>query len=126
MSCASPAPYGSEQEQIVDLRKRVGTLVAVHRRRRGLTQQRLAEMTEMSPDMISRIETGGTGLRFPTIEKLSTALEIDPAQLFIADPVPGRDMRRPLIELTVVLAALSDNDLAWVSDLLGTALKTRR
>lgn len=110
----------------MDLRKRVGTLVAVHRRRRGLTQQRLAELTDMSPDMISRIETGGTGLSFPTIEKLSAALEIDPAQLFIVDHISGRDMRRPLVELTVMLAALSDNDLAWVSELLATALKTRR
>lgn len=110
----------------MDLRKRVGILVANHRRARGFTQQRLAELTGMSPDMISRIETGGTGLRFPTIEKLAEALQIDPAQLFIVDPVPGRDMRRPLVELTVKLSALSDSDLAWVSDLLTSALKTRR
>ena len=120
------APYGWCREQIVDFLKRVGTLVAVHRRRRGLTQQRLAEMTNMSPDMISRIETGGTGLRFPTIEKLSAALEIDPAQLFMLDPVPDRDMRRLLVELTVRLGALSDADLAWVSELLTSALKARR
>lgn len=110
----------------MDLRKRVGILVANHRRARGFTQQRLAELTGMSPDMISRIETGGTGLRFPTIEKLAEALQIDPAQLFIVDPAPGRDMRRPLVELTARLSALSDSDLAWVSDLLTSALKTRR
>ena len=110
----------------MDLRKRVGTLVGVHRRRRNLTQQQLADRIDMSPDMISRIETGGTGLRFPTIEKLAAALEIDPAELFIADPVPGRDMRRPLVDLTVRLAALSDSDLAWVGELLTSALKARR
>ncbi|TGX54778.1 XRE family transcriptional regulator [Sphingomonas gei] len=110
----------------MDLRKRVGNLVALHRRRRGLTQQALADMIEMSPDMISRIETGGTGLRFPTIEKLAEALEVDPAELFIVDPAPGRDMRRPLIELTVRLSGLSDSDLAWVSELLTSALKGRR
>ena len=110
----------------MDLRKRVGSLVSLHRRRRGLTQQRLADMVDISPDMISRIETGGTGLRFPTIEKLSAALEIDPAELFIVDPVPHRDMRRPLIDLTIRLSALSDSDLAWVSELLTSALKARR
>lgn len=109
----------------MDLRKRVGNLVALHRRRRGLTQQNLADMIGMSPDMISRIETGGTGLRFPTIEKLSEALEIDPAALFIVDPVPGRDMRKPLVDITVRLSALSDSDLAWVSDLLTSALRSR-
>lgn len=109
----------------MDLRKRVGTLVAVHRRRRGLTQQRLADLAGMSPDMISRIETGGTGLRFPTIEKLSAVLEIDPAQLFIVDADPGRDMRGPLLDLTVRLAALSETDIVWVSELLTAALKAR-
>ncbi|MEQ1515981.1 MAG: helix-turn-helix transcriptional regulator [Usitatibacteraceae bacterium] len=110
----------------MDLRKRVGSLVAIHRRRRGLTQQALADMIDMSPDMISRIETGGTGLRFPTIERLASALEIDPAELFIVDPVPGRDMRKPLVELTLRLSSLSDSDLAWVDELLTSALKARR
>jgi transcriptional regulator with XRE-family HTH domain len=76
--------------------------------------------------MISRIETGGTGLSFPTIEKLAGALQIDPAELFIVDPIPGRDMRRPLLDLAAKLSALSDSDLAWVSELLASALKTRR
>ena len=110
----------------MDLQKRVGKLVARHRRERGLTQQRLSEKIGMSPDMISKIETGGTGVRFSTIEKLSHALNIDPAELFIVNPVPGRDMRPALIDLTVRLSQLSDTDLVWVSDLLRTALRDQR
>ena len=107
------------------LRKRFGSLVAVHRRRHGWTQQDLAERTGMSPDMISRIETGGSGARFNTIEKLAAALAVDPAAFFMVD---GRsaDLRRPLIDITTTLASLNENDLAWVSELLATALKARR
>ena len=57
----------------MDLRMRVGTLVAAHRRQRGLTQQQLSDRIGMSADMVSRIETGGTGLRFTTIEKLAAS-----------------------------------------------------
>lgn len=110
----------------MDLRQRFGTLVAIHRRRRGWTQQELADRTDMSADMISRIETGGTGARFNTIEKLAAALETDPAGFFILDPVPGRDMRRQLVELTARLGSLPDSELAWVDDLLTSALKGRR
>ncbi len=109
----------------MDLRKRFGTMVAVHRRELGWTQQELADRTGMSPDMISRIETGGSGARFNTVEKIASALDVDPAALFAADARP-KSLRRPLVDLTVTLAALSDSDLAWVTDLLTSALKARR
>ena len=107
------------------LRKRFGSLVAVHRRRLGWTQQDLAERTGMSPDMISRIETGGSGARFNTIEKLAAALEVDPAAFFLVNAGSG-DLRRPLLDLTTTLASLTDNDLAWVTELLAIALKARK
>lgn len=107
----------------MDLRKRVGGLVAAHRRSRGLTQQKLSELVGMSPDMISRIETGGTGIRFSTIEKLAKALDVDPAELFTVNTIHGRDMRRLLVDLTATLSSLSDRELVWVSDLLRCALK---
>lgn len=110
---------------MIALRKRFGSLVAVHRRRHGWTQQDLADRAGMSPDMISRIETGGSGARFNTIEKLAAALGVDPAAFFLVDARSG-ELRRPLIELTNTLASLTDKDLAWVSELLATALKTRK
>lgn len=109
----------------MDLRKRFGSLVGAHRRRRGYTQQRLADLTAMSADMISRIETGGTGVTFPTIEKLARALQVDPAELFILDPSPGSDRRPAMIDLTARLAKLDDGDLRWAADLLEAALRSK-
>lgn len=111
--------------EIEDLRKRFGRLVAANRRRRGLTQHQLAEAAGLSDDMIARIETGATGARFPTIEKIATALVIDPAELFTPDLKSGAHARTALTNVTSRLSALSDRDLAWLSGLLDAALKRR-
>ena len=108
-----------------DLRKRFGRLVNANRRRCELTQQQLADATGISIDMINRIERGVTGARFPNIEKLAVALNVDPAELFTADLPAGAGQRRALTDITSRLSTLSDRDLAWVDHLLDAALKTR-
>lgn len=108
-----------------DLRKRFGRLLAAHRRRRGLTQEALAEAAEVSPDTIAKIETGVTGARFPVIERLATALEIDPAELFTTEIPAGAIRRGTFAEISTSLAQLTEGDLAWVRNLLDAAL-TRR
>lgn len=107
----------------MDLRSRFGNLLAGHRRRLGLTQEALSAATGISPDMLSRIETGGTGVSFKTIEALARALHIDPAQLFVWEPTPGSDFRSPLIDLTARLTKLSDDELLRASEILEVAMR---
>lgn len=111
---------------MVDLRKRFGSLVAVHRRRIGLTQEVLAEKAGISVDMISKIETGATGARFPVIERLADALGVDPAELFTSEIPGGAINRGPLVDLTTQLAGLSEIDLRWISGVIEAALRSRR
>lgn len=108
-----------------ELRKRFGRLVAAHRRHRGLTQEALVRATDLSVDMIARVETGGTGASFPTIERLAEALHVDPAELFTPDLPKGALQRRPFTDVTARLAPLSDKDLVWVGAVLDAALKPR-
>ena len=75
--------------------------------------------------MVARIEVGKTGVRFASIERLANALEVDPAELFIADPDPSRTMRGPLLNVTARLSRLSDRELAWIDMLLDAALSPR-
>ncbi len=110
---------------MTDLRKRFGRLVAVHRRRRGFTQETLAEAAAVSPDTVAKIEVGATGARFPVIERLARALDIDPAELFTTEIPAGAIKRGTFAEISMTLAQLSESDLVWVRDLLRTAL-TRR
>ena len=108
-----------------DLRRRFGRLVAAHRKRLGFTQEVLAGLAELSPDMITRIEAGQTGARFPSIERLAKALRIDPAELFTMD-LPAGSLQSPaLAEITAKLAGLSERDLAWAGNVLDAALKSR-
>jgi transcriptional regulator with XRE-family HTH domain len=108
-----------------DLRKRFGHLVAAHRKRQGLTQQRLADAAILSKDMIARIEAGATGARFPSIERLSLALNVDPAELFTPDLPRGQFRRAKFTNLTARLAKLSDPELDWLDAILAAALRPK-
>ncbi len=110
---------------MVDLRKRFGRLVSAHRRRIGLTQEALAEKAGVSVDMISKIETGATGARFPVIERLSGALSVDPAELFTTEVPGGAINRGALTDLTTQLAGLSPTELRWITGVIEAALRSR-
>ena len=108
-----------------ELRKRFGHLVAAHRRRQGLTQQKLADAARLSPDMIARIEAGTTGARFPSIERLSEALQVDPAELFTPDLPKGALRRTKVTDMIARLTKLSDPELEWLDAVLAAALKPK-
>lgn len=108
-----------------DLRKRFGRLVAAHRRRAAMTQEQLAEAASISVDMISKIETGATGARFPVIERLAGALGVDPAELFTTEIPKGAINRGQLVDLTTLLAGLSASDLRWIGGVVDAALRSR-
>lgn len=105
-----------------DLRRRFGRLVAAHRRRSGLSQEALAELAGVSRDMITKLEAGASGARFPVIEKLAMALKVDPAELFTASLKPEMTSKA-YADLVARLAGLSEADLLWAKELLETALR---
>ena len=111
---------------MTDLRKRFGRLVAAHRRRVGLTQEALAEAADLSVDMISKIEVGASGARFPVIERLASVLKVDPAEFFTTEIASGAVKRKAFNELSLRLVDLPDSDLAWISGLLDAAFRPRR
>lgn len=104
------------------LRTQFGRLVSAKRRERGWTQDQLSEHAQISVDMISRIEAGTTGARFTTIDKLASALEVEPEEFFS----PKGALDRPKLNVIVTrLARLSDDDLDWLDDVLAAVLKHR-
>lgn len=96
--------------------------VAAQRRRIGITQEALADKAGVSVDMISKIETGATGVRFPVIERLAEALGVDPAELFTTEIPGGAINRGPLTNLITQLAGLSPGDLHWITGVVEAAL----
>lgn len=110
---------------VTELMKRFGGLVALHRKRMGMTQVQLSDACGISVDMIVRLEGGGTGVRFPNIQRLADALQVDPAELFSSEVPTGKFARSNLNRLITRLTALSDADLQLVSELIDVAVKAR-
>ena len=66
------------------------------RRKRGLSQEQLAEKAEISRSLISAIEAPGLAKSFSldVFFNLADALDIDPADLIDASVFPDRIMRK--------------------------------
>ena len=65
-----------------ELMKTFGKRVALVRKSKGLTQQRLAESIGMSVVAIAYIETGKRWARLGTLNKIAKSLKVDIAILF--------------------------------------------
>jgi len=108
-----------------ELKRTFGRLLAVHRRRKRLTQQQLAENAGLSVDTIAKLESGTTGASFTTIEALAQALQVEPAEFFTALPQGGGTANGTLLEITMRLAALPEAELLWLRKLIDAALRPR-
>lgn len=64
------------------LRKIFGKNVKYYRFKNNMTQEKLAELTDLSPRYISNIENGGGNVSLDTIELIAEALEIESIDLF--------------------------------------------
>lgn len=80
---------------MTELSKRFGEVVAQTRKRRGLSQERLGELTNLHRDTIRRVENDKAskdGPTLDTIERLARGLEIYPSELLaLADGSEERD-----------------------------------
>lgn len=65
---------------------RANHFVKEWRKKRGLTQERLAERTPFSPGAISQLETGRTSYTQDMIEALADAMELKPGDLISRNP----------------------------------------
>lgn len=67
---------------MTDLRNTVGDRIRAIRKAKGLTQQQLAERSNLDDAYIGAVERGERNFTIDTLEKIVTALQIQPAQLF--------------------------------------------
>ena len=65
-----------------DLKEKFGARIKELREKRGLSQEKLAELVCMESRHISRIETGKSFTTIENIEKIANALEVDINMLF--------------------------------------------
>lgn len=66
----------------MNLRNTVGSRIRTIRKAKGLTQQKLAELSELDDAYIGSVERGERNFSIDTLEKIVKALEIQPTVLF--------------------------------------------
>jgi len=65
-----------------------------NRRKRGLTQEKLAETVGISTHYLAMLETARNFPTSDTLERLAAALEIPVYELFIVDPSPREELEQ--------------------------------
>lgn len=82
-----------------DIRQLLGKRIRELRKRRGLTQEKLAEVIGIEPRNLLKIENAQTFPRVQTIQKLMMILECTPNELFTFEHLINIDsMRAKVIE----------------------------
>ena len=69
------------------LKESVGQRIKQLRKRKNLTQEKLAELIDICPRQVSRLECGGNFPSFTTFEKLSEALDVKTIEFFNFDNI---------------------------------------
>lgn len=85
----------------MNIKKSLGIRIKELRKQRNLSQERLAELVDISQNALSYIETGDNFCTSETLEKIIAALKIDPAELF--DFGHQKDNETLLIEINKML-----------------------
>ena len=71
----------------MDVKKEFGEKLKRIRKNKNLTQEQLAEMIDIDPRNLSRIEVGLSFVKAETLEKILDALDITTEQLFANDHI---------------------------------------
>lgn len=111
------------------LKDRVALRIKTIRRRRGLTQEGLAERISRTVDAISNLERGKSLPSFETLEKLSEALDVPLRDFFDNEPPRQNKAGAERITLMTTLVDLardlSDSDLQIAVEQIETLARRR-
>jgi transcriptional regulator with XRE-family HTH domain len=79
---------------MINIREILAANIKENRRKKGLTQEKLAEKANMSLHYLAILELAR---KFPSgemLERLAESLEIEPHELFIVDPSPQNELEQ--------------------------------
>jgi transcriptional regulator with XRE-family HTH domain len=107
------------------IEKRLGHRIAGQRRLAGLSQARLAEKIGVSPETISRLETGAAAPSIARLASIARALEVELQELFRLRP--GDDPRElALRNLLWVVSRRTVQEIELVTNLAATVFDFHR
>jgi DNA-binding XRE family transcriptional regulator len=111
----------------VELKQVFGTSVRHHRLATKMKQWRLAELVELSEEMIGKIERGVAATSFTTAEKIAEALGVSPLAFFgiCAHSTLKGERRRLLIRIDATLADMNEEQMARAANILDAFMGRR-
>lgn len=90
----------------VELQVLVGERIRAIRKEKGLTQEQLAEKSGVYITYISDIERSERNITLDTLEKVLTALDVNPVEVFRVDGIEGIELRTDKNLLVEALSSL--------------------
>lgn len=92
--------------------------------RMEMTQERLAELVNLSPSHLSNIETGTTKVSLPTIIKLANALDVSVDGLLADSVVQSKAVFEK--DLQYILSDCDEYEIRIIADIAAATKKTLR
>jgi len=109
-----------------EIKKKFGIRLYQLRNEAGMTQAKLAEKSNLSIDLISRIERGDRAPSLESIEKISLALSVSPLQLFNFDNQEIKalaDAPSEVLELWKILQGKRSKQVKLITDIARILLR---
>ncbi|HKT73237.1 MAG TPA: helix-turn-helix transcriptional regulator [Steroidobacteraceae bacterium] len=109
------------------LQDRVALRIRTIRKRRGLTQDELAEKIDRTGDAVSQLERGKSLPSFETLERLAVALDVPIRDFFdVSRSVESSQRTKLNTALLDIAGRLSEKDLQMAVNLLTVIVESRR
>lgn len=101
--------------------EKIGMRIRSFRQRKGLSQEQLAELADISVTHMSHIETGNTKLSLPVFVAIAEALHIRTDEL-LHDPAPEHSS--VLREITGIIETCTPQQARLITDIARTVKET--
>ena len=109
----------------IHLQKYIGQRIRIIRKEKNLSQQNLSEKAGVGIDYISNLETKGSNIKIDTLEKIITALNITPSELFESRINPKNPHLELLADQLTQLPQTSQEQLLEAFQLLIKTVKEK-
>ena len=102
------------------LKEVFGSNIRQYRKSLKITQEEFAAKTDLSVDMISRVERGVTGPSFNTIDRMAEILEVPVIALFSSGTLtlPKGERGEILQRINLSLSKMNEGELAKAASML--------
>ena len=109
----------------IHLQKYIGQRIRIIRKEKNLSQENLSEKAGVGIDYISNLETKGSNIKIDTLEKIITALNITPSELFESRITPKNPHLELLADQLAQLPQTSQEQLLEAFQLLIKTVKEK-